>query len=113
MTGGGGFDPTSSVWTIAPDGSWTFTEKIRIQSPRATSRSGRLTDAQHREIALLANDPALLAEMRTAHGSCSVSDGPDERPEIGAIRYSASWCKERRPRIDHLRSRIVALTTGS
>jgi hypothetical protein len=85
----------------------------RLQPPRTTSRSGRLTDCQRREIARLANDPALLLELRTAPGPCSVSDGPDERLEVGPIRYRASWCNEHWPRIDHLRGRIVPLTTGS
>lgn len=113
MTNGGGLDPMSSVWTIAPDGSLTFTEETRIEPMHTTFRSGRLTDAQRSEIARLANDPALLTELRAAHGPCSVSDGPDERLEVGPVRYRASWCKEHRRHIDHLRTRIVALTLGS
>jgi hypothetical protein len=113
MTSGGGLDPTSSVWTIAPDGSWTLTEKTHLKQRPATIRSGRLTDAQRSEIARLANDPALLTELRAAHEPCSMSDGPNERLEVGPVRYRASWCNEHRRHIDHLRARIVALTLGS
>jgi hypothetical protein len=111
MTSGGGFAPESWVWTIAPDGAWTFTEQTRLASAGTRSRTGRLTDAQRRELAGLANDPALLTELATSPGPCSVSDGTEERLQVGSVGYLANWCGEHRPHIDHLRERIIALTT--
>jgi hypothetical protein len=118
MTSGGGFQPSAQFWTIAPDGSWTWVQEDKsiragVVPSQKPARSGQLTAAQRDELALLANDPRLRAELRQRHGRCTISDGPEERLEVGSLRYLANWCHEKRPRIRDLRARIVALTTGS
>jgi hypothetical protein len=113
MTSHGGFDSSSDTWLIAADGSWTFTNSVRSLPPRTTTRTGRLTDAQLRDLAPLARDPALTVEMSIEPGSCTISDGATERLEIGSVRYLANWCDEFRPLTARIRARIVALTVGS
>jgi hypothetical protein len=118
MTSGGGFEGTSREWTIAPDGSWTWVRKdksMRLDAGPSLNpppRTGRLTEKQRTELAVLAIDPLLLRELRRSTGRCEVSDGPDERLEVGDVHYVASWCKKNRPHIDHLRARIRAFTTA-
>ncbi|MET0493766.1 MAG: hypothetical protein ABW000_11625 [Actinoplanes sp.] len=107
MTSGGGFEGTSQVWTVAPDGSWKWTHEGTAAPPRA----GRLTEAQRRELAVLATDPLLQHELRGRRHRCDISDGPEERLEVGSLRYLAGWCDGRRPHIAELRTRIPALTT--
>jgi hypothetical protein len=113
MTSHGGFESNSHTWVIAADGSWTFTNSVRSLPPRTTTRTGRLTDGQLRDLAPLAHDPALTAEMSMEPGSCTISDGPTERLEIGSVRYLADWCDEFRPLTARIRARIVALTVDS
>lgn len=117
MTSGGGFQGSSQVWKIAPDGSWSWVHEDTIVHGEVPSqkppRNGRLTETQRNELAVLANDPRLRRELRKAPGRCTISDGPEERLEVGSTKYLANWCHEDRPRIKHLRERIVSLTTGS
>jgi hypothetical protein len=118
MTSGGGFETSSQVWKIAPDGSWTWVRvdkqmsKDDVPSQRPP-RNGRLTETQRRELAVLATDPRLRRELRRAPGHCNVSDGAEEHLDVGSIKYLANWCNEIRPRIQYLRARIVSLTAGS
>jgi hypothetical protein len=116
MTGQGGFEPSAQRWAIHPDGSWTWarTDKRVGDAPPAPPppRSGRLTEAQRDELTGLARDPRLIKEMRAWQGHCTSSDGPYESLVVGSVKFVASWCPERRPRIKHLRERIAALTTA-
>lgn len=113
MTTGGGFEGRSRQWTITPDGSWTWTEEFRgTGASPEPPRTGRLTEAQRGELAVLATEPALGFELSKDHAPCTVSDGSSERLEVGSLRYVASWCREDRPRIAHLRERILSFTTG-
>ena len=95
------------MWTVGPDGSWTWTHEGTAEPPRA----GRLTEAQQRELAVLATDPLLQHELRGRRHPCDISDGPEERLEVGTLHYLAGWCDGRRPRIAGMRARIPALTT--
>ena len=115
MTSHGGFETMSQRWAIAADGSWTFTESTKsfMSHPaETTTHSGRLTAEQQHELAVLAADPALYYELRTAPGRCTISDGPTERLDVGSVRYVASWCREYRPLIARIRARIEAFTIG-
>jgi hypothetical protein len=86
---------------------------MRLDADRGEPpRSGRLTEAQRNELTGLAVDPLLLQELRTTPGRCEVSDGPEERLEVGEVHYLANWCRADRPRIEHLRERITTFTTG-
>jgi hypothetical protein len=109
MTSGGGFEETSQVWTVGPDGSWTWTHEGTAEPPRA----GRLTEDQRRELAVLATDPLLQHELRGRRHRCEISDGPAESLEVGSLRYLAGWCDGRRPHIARMRARIPDLTTTS
>lgn len=118
MTSGGGFDGSSQTWVIGTDGSWTWLREDKSMGPGdrpspPPARSGRLTEAQRAELALLATDPQLRGELRADHDDCTISDGPAERLTVGPVKYLASWCDEFRPRIQRLRERITALTTGA
>jgi hypothetical protein len=112
MTAHGGLEANVETWSIAPDGSWTWRHDIRIRPLRSVSRSGTLSAEQRRELAVLATDPALRAEMRTANPECTISDGPNERLDVGRLRYWTSWCEERRPHVVRIRARLTAMTWG-
>jgi hypothetical protein len=113
MTSGGGFETSSQRWTIAPDGSWTWTREDKgNQVSPAPPRTGKLTEPRVEELAVLATEPALRRELRRGHRSCDISDGSSEHLDVGSLRYLASWCPEDRPHIRRLRERIVSLTTG-
>jgi hypothetical protein len=111
MTSGGGFAGTAWIWSISPDGSWTYQVQEHGQQP-AQRRSGQLSEAQRRQIAALATDPALQTELRVPRPKCNVSDGEDERLKVGPVERIASWCKEDLPNITRLRDWILATTTG-
>jgi hypothetical protein len=117
MTSGGGFDPSSQEWTIAPDGSWTWARTDRsmhsdeVQQP--LPRFGRLTEAQRNELAVLATDPRLRLELRRPPRPCHVSDGDAASLDVGSLRYLAGWCSDYRPHIKQLRTRIMSFTAAS
>jgi hypothetical protein len=111
MTSGGGFAGSSQVWTISPDGSWTWAREDRsTRAPDPPPRFGRLTGPQREELAVLATDPRLRLELRRPPRPCHVSDGDAERLNVGPVRYLAGWCLDYRPRIRRLRARIDFFT---
>jgi hypothetical protein len=114
MTTGGGFAAASSRWTISPDGSWTKVTEVHSETVTPPPPvSGRLTEAQRQELAYLANDQELHIEMLREPGACTVSDGDEERLEIGPDHYLSNWCDEYRPRIAAIREQIRAFTVRS
>jgi len=115
MTAGGGFAPQSQIWTIAPDGTWTYRlgNHLGVRPSTAPTRTGRLSAAQIRELAALVRDPALVTELHTPRVQCDVTDGPDERLKVGQLERMASWCPENLPHIAQLRTWIQQVTTGS
>jgi hypothetical protein len=109
MSSGGGLESTSDQWSIAVDGSWTRTRTVRTNPQAITSRTGHLSEGQRRDLARLSTNPALLAEMRAPNPRCTISDGPSERLDVGAVRYWTSWCGALRPHVTQIRTRIETL----
>src|SRR3954467_6317049 len=77
MTSGGGFETSSQRWTIAPDGSWTWTRtdkavRVKEMPSQQPPLSGRLTEAQRGELAALATAPALGFELSKNHARCDI-----------------------------------------
>jgi hypothetical protein len=111
VTSGGGFAPTAWIWSISPDGSWTYQVTHHGMVPDQ-SRRGHLTEEQRRQLAALATDPALQAELRRPRPPCDVTDGDNARTKVGTVERVASWCPEDLPNIARLRAWIQAATTG-
>jgi hypothetical protein len=110
VTAGGGFSATAWIWSISPDGSWTYQVRNHGLAPDQ-QRSGHLTEEQRRLIAALATDPALQGELRVPLPHCKISDGDDARTKVGAVERVASWCPEDLPHIARLRAWIKAAIT--
>jgi hypothetical protein len=111
VTAGGGFAPTAWIWSISPDGSWTYQVTNHGLAPDE-ERRGHLTERQRRELAALATDPALQAELRVPRAPCDVTDGDNARTKVGTVERVASWCPEDLPNIARLRAWIRAATSG-
>jgi hypothetical protein len=70
VTRTGGLLGVTQEVTIAPDGSWVFTDKQTGMTER-----GQFTADQVRRLATLAADPALLAEARRSIPPAQCADG--------------------------------------
>src|SRR4030088_379791 len=70
VTRTGGLAGVLQVLAVAADGSWTFTDRRA-----GTSQQGKLTTAQHQDLARLLTDPALAAESHRSPAPGSCADG--------------------------------------
>jgi hypothetical protein len=107
ITRTGGIAGVMQVIAVAADGSWTYTDK-RV----GTSQQGRLTTAQHHDLARLVADPALAAESRRSPPPGSCADAFVYTITVGglSIRYDQCGSAGERPVADKLLALVLDAT---
>lgn len=107
VTRTGGIAGVMQQVQIAPDGSWTYTDKRmgRVEH-------GKLDAAQWQELARLAADPGLMAEARQSPMPGRCSDAFIYAITVGelTLRYEQCGGPTSRPRTDALIALVLAAT---
>ncbi len=93
--------------TIAPDGSWVYTDKRTNEI-----QQGKLTPAQRQDLAGLMANPALLLEARATPAAGVCSDAFIYTVAIGemSMRYEQCGGPAKRPLTDAILTLVVDAT---
>ena len=107
ITRTGGLAGVMQVLAVAADGSWTFTDRRA-----GTSQQGKLTTAQHQDLARLLADPALAAESHRSPAPGSCADGFRYMITFGemSVRYDQCGGAGERPLTDQLLTLVLDAT---
>jgi hypothetical protein len=107
VTKSGGIAGVRQVLTLAPDGSWVFTD-----FKTAKKESGRLTGSQLQQLAQMVADPALIAELRVPARTGVCNDAFMYAISIRELTYRYKQCggPTNHPRTDAVLNLILAST---
>jgi len=106
VTRSGGITGAMDELVIAPDGSWTFTNR-----KTAASQRGTLTPAQVTQLIALVSNPALATEARMSPPPMACSDSFVYTISVGDLRLRYDQCggTGKRP----VTEALIAAVTGA
>jgi hypothetical protein len=107
VTKSGGIAGVRQVLTIAPDGSWVFTDQ-----KGGKKQNGRLTGSQLQQLAQMVADPALIAELRVPARTGVCNDAFMYAIAFRELTYRFEQCggPTNHPRTDAVLNLILAST---